>query len=149
MKKTAILGAATGLVLAGGVSTLALAAPSLPARDTSLHVTVSPLKPSQGQTVTAKLSNGRPKVGYVCILTTYKKGVTLTAGDSNTNSAVLNIHPNKKGNAKCDQLFLNFKSPNGHSCPPTHKDKKHGWKCGVAFADPKHRSHWNVGLFHF
>jgi hypothetical protein len=149
MKKTAILGGLTGLVLAGGVSTVALAAPNLPARDTSLHVSVSPLKPSQGQTVNATLTNGRKSVGYVCILTTYKKGVKLSAGDSNVNSAVLNIHPNNKGVAKCQQVFLSFKSPNGHSCPPTHKDKRHGWKCGVAFADPKHRSHWNVGLFKF
>jgi hypothetical protein len=149
MKKTAILGAATGLVLASGVSTLALAAPQLPARDTSLHVSVSPLKPSQGETVKAKLTNGKQGVDYVCILTTFKKGVQLTAGDSNTNSAVLNRRVNDNGVAKCQQVFLKFTSPNGHSCPPTKKDKNHGWKCGVAFADPKHRSHWNVGLFNF
>jgi hypothetical protein len=143
MKKTAIVGVVTGLVLAGGAGTLALA------QDTSLHVTVSPTKPAQGQTVNAKMTGGKKSVGYVCILTTYKKGVKLSAGDSNVNSAVLNVHPNKKGVAKCQQVFLSFKSPNGHSCPPTHKDKTHGWKCGVAFADPNHRSHWNVGLFTF
>jgi hypothetical protein len=142
MKKTAIVGALTGLVFASA-SGVALA------RDTSLHVSVSPKTPSQGETVTATLTGGKKSVGYVCILTTFKKGVKLTAGDSNTNSAVLNIHPNSNGKAKCQQVFLSFTSPNGHSCPPTHKDKKHGWKCGVAFADPKHRSHWNVGLFHF
>jgi len=128
---------------------MALAAPQVASIDNSLHVTVSPLKPAQGQTVNAKLRGGNPKVGYVCILTTYKAGVKLSAGDSNTNSAVLNIHPNKYGVAKCQQVFLKFKSPHGHSCPPTRKDKANGWKCGVAFADPNHRTHWNVGLFHF
>ena len=143
MKRTTIIGVLTGLVFASGAGTVALA------RDTSLHVSLSNTKPSQGQTVTATLSNGKQGVDYVCILTTFKKGVKLSAGDSNTNSAVLNRHVNSNGVAKCQQVFLSFTSPNGHHCPPTHKDKKHGWKCGVAFADPKHRSHWNVGLFHF
>jgi len=149
MKKTTIVGVVTGLFLAGGAGSLALAAPHVAAVDSTLHVTVSPLKPAQGQTVTAKLTGGNPKVGYVCILTTYKAGVKLSAGDANTNSAVLNVHPNRKGVAKCQQVFLKFKSPNGHSCPPTRSDKAHGWKCGVAFADPNHRTHYNVGLFQF
>jgi hypothetical protein len=149
MKKTALVGAVAGLVLAGGAGSLALAAPHVASIDSTLHVTVSPRTPAQGETVTAKMTGGKKKVGYVCILTTYKQGVKLTADDSNVNSAVLNIHPNKNDVAKCQQVFLKFTSPHGHSCPPTHKDKKHGWKCGVAFADPNHRSHWNVGLFKF
>lgn len=155
MKKTAIVAAAASLCLAGTASTAALATAHHPAAKHTLKVKLSNYKPKAGDNVTATMAHANKKVGYVCLLTTYKKGVALSASDSFTSTASLNHKPNSKGTVTCSETFIPGTTPHGHSCPPTKKDKKKGWKCGIAVADPAAQGNahegknYAVGVFKF
>jgi hypothetical protein len=150
MKKTAIVAGVASLCLAGTAGGAAIATTHHTPAITrgGLTVKVSPTRPSPGQSVKATLTGARKGVGYVCIEGTFKKGVKLSASDGYTPSAVLNIKAHH-GKASCNQVYLPFTTPSGHHCPPTKKDKKAGWGCGVAFADPKHRTHYSYALYKF
>ncbi|HTR70115.1 MAG TPA: hypothetical protein VMH41_07785, partial [Mycobacteriales bacterium] len=135
MKKSVVaVGTALTMALAGAAAPAALAQGHTPHAKASagLKVSVSPSKPKSGDTVHATLSGGKKGVNYVCVFTTFKKGTSLGASDAYTNSAQTNIKA-KHGKAHCSFVFLPFKVPAGHSCPPSKADKKKGWKCGVAF----------------
>lgn len=155
MKKTAIVGAVASLCLAGTAGGSALGTTHHPAGKHTLKITLSNYHPAQGQTVKATMVHASKTVKYVCLLTTYKKGVALSTGDSFVTSASLNHKANKKGKVKCTQVFIKGTTPNGHHCPPSKKDKHTGWKCGIAIADPAAQGNahegknYAVGLFKF
>jgi hypothetical protein len=59
---------------------------------------------------------------------------------------------NSKGKGSCQLAFSPFhKTINGknHSCPPSKKDKKAGWGCGMAVAVPAHRTEYKIAHFTF
>ncbi|MBV9870633.1 MAG: hypothetical protein JO214_08420, partial [Frankiaceae bacterium] len=135
MNKKAIVGAAASLCLVGTAGTSALAVAHHPAAKGKLSVSLSNYKPKSGDTVKGTLHHAKKGIDYVCLQTTYKKGVALSVGDSYVGSASTG-HKAHKGKVHCKVTFVKGPTPNGHNCPPTHKDKKHGWKCGFAIADP-------------
>jgi hypothetical protein len=155
MKKMAIVGAAASLCLVGTAGTSALAtAHHQPAAKHKLHITLSNYKPKSGDKVKATLHNAKNGVQYACLFTTYKKGVKLSIPDSFVTTATQN-HTGKNGKAHCTLTFQTGTTVNGHSCPPSKKDKKAGWKCGFVMADPNAQGNpqvnknYSVALFKF
>lgn len=169
MKKTAIVGAAASLCLIGTAGTAALATPHHsaakartgaiatphhPAAKHKLHITLSNYKPKSGQKVHATLHNAVNGVQYACLFTTYHAGGSLSIPDAFVTTATQG-HTGKHGKAHCTLTFQPGTTAHGHSCPPTKKDKKAGWKCGFVMADPsaqgnpKKGKNYQVALFKF
>jgi hypothetical protein len=143
------------MALALGVgATIAVAGVAVPVAEANagLHLSVSPAKPSAGQTIkmhaTGAVKNGR----YVCITALTHKGVKEQASISNANNVVTDAKSSKKGVVNCQLSFLPFSKPyhgKTHHCPPTKKDKRAGWGCGAAVANFNNHKQFVIKKFKF
>jgi hypothetical protein len=145
MKKTAL---AVGM--ATGVAVLGMSAPIAQASG-GFKVSVSPTKPSIGQTIKGKATGATPNHTYVCITTLTHPGTTESASLANVNDTV-SVKSNSSGMVSCKLVFLNFThtiSGKAHSCPPTSADKKSHWGCAFAVANLTNHKQFAVAPFKF
>lgn len=155
MKKSVVaVGTALTMALAGAAAPAALAQGHTPhAKAAKPKVTVSPSKPKVNDTVTAHGSGFAKNQSLVCLLSLYKKGVKLTSSAADLNTANTDLKSNSKGKVTCQQIFIKFTGNGKYSkyhCPPTKKNRKQGWTCGVAIAQAKRgTTEYAVGAFKF
>ncbi|HVW82290.1 MAG TPA: hypothetical protein VHB69_15260 [Mycobacteriales bacterium] len=145
MKKSTLALGATA-----GVAVLAMSAPIAQASG-GLKVSVSPTKPSIGQTVKGKATGATPNHTYVCILTLTHPGTAESAAMANVNDTA-SVKSNSSGVVSCKLVFLNFShtiAGKSHSCPPTKADKKSHWGCGFAVANLTNHKQFAVAPFKF
>jgi hypothetical protein len=146
MKKMALAVAAAAAVGLGGV-----AAPF--AQASGLHITITPLRPHQGQPMTAHVTGGPPNSkDYLCIESMYKAGVKPSAAEAYTPSYQKIPKLSPSGAGTCHMVFLKFHVKIGGKtlyCPPTAANKRAGWKCGVATANFVTRKQFVFALFRF
>jgi hypothetical protein len=141
MRKTALaIGLAGAMTLTGGVAEIASAT-------AGLHAKVDNTHPKVGDTVKLKYKGARKNEStYVCIYTLTAPSGKLGKKDSNPSNFTFETS-NSKGKGSCSLAFVKFTNTikgKNHSCPPTKKDKRKGWGCGMAIADSAHRTEYKV-----
>jgi hypothetical protein len=145
MKKTALT-----MGVAAGVAVLGMSAPIAQASG-GFHVSVTPTKPSIGQTVKGHATGATPNHTYVCILTLTHPGTAETAALANVNDTA-SVKSNSAGAVSCKLVFLNFTHKiqgKAHACPPSAADKKAHWGCGFAVANLTNHKQFAVAPFKF
>lgn len=95
----------------------------------------------EGTKMTLKGHKAEKKTTYICVFTVVKGQ---SHGEDLTNTA--SVKSNKKGKFSCSLNFHKFKalpvsasgkiSSHYRHCPLHKSDKKKGWQCGMAAADP-------------
>jgi hypothetical protein len=141
MKKTALAISVAGAIgITGAVVPLASAT-------AGLHASVDNTHPKVGDTVKLTYSGARKnETTYVCIYTLTPPSGKLGKNDSNPSNFTFETS-NAKGRGSCQLAFVKFTNTikgTNHSCPPTKKDRRHGWGCGMAIADSAHRTEYKV-----
>lgn len=132
-------GLAVTAALSASLAGAALAQEEPAARVTQLTTTVTPNTGVTKGTAIKAVAKGAPAgTEFVCVLSvvSIKDGKTLTASNLSSLAAA---KANKNGKAVCKQTYNPWEAEDEEGtlrhCPTTKKDKKAGFKCGVALAD--------------
>lgn len=136
-----VAGLAVTAALSASLAGAALAQDDAAARraPTELKTTVTPNTGVTKGTVIKAVAKGAPAgTEFVCVLSviSMKGGKTLTASNLSSLAAA---KTKKSGKAVCKQTYNPWSAEDEEGkvrhCPTTKKDKKAGFKCGVALAD--------------
>lgn len=139
MKKTI---ATIATITAATLATVGVAASGSGAEEAALRTTVfkTTVTPSAGvgpgTVLTATGTGAEKSTNYYCVLSVVSEKKDLTASNTMTLKQVTST---KKGKVTCKQTFQPFtaEDENGteRHCPTTKKDRRAGFRCGVALAD--------------